>query len=551
MLLNTQAFCEWGRSADEPVELPLRSGCHVISDGNGGCWVNGAHGICHIDRLGDVTWDQVFDPLPEYYGPTGFPILTNRGEVIFTVDDMEWETRGEYPFDWEELTKCDIYIQKTNLDRELMWDEEGIQLNRPNLLQSVVGMYAGPIDNTYLIHSVRNSTYGRLQLINEEGDFLWGNDGIGSNLYYLSSKIVMSSDHCIIVARSVTVQRLLITKIDSVGEQLWNSRISPQDVYVRRNRLRASASDGAGGVLLAYEYERHITIDDTLRRYLGIRAMRISSEGDSLWTRQVYEREKGRGETRLGEIMQVNYVGSGHFFVAWADYGHALQVVALDINGGGLWDGPVDIKSDGIYYSKLNAVESYNSVCYAWIDRDPNRRENGEWVNQIWGQRISADGNRLWGDRGSAIIARVPSGSNYLYTTTTDGAGGMITALSYNSSLQMINRNGEIGVVLDPVGVDEEIDNRNPAIPSPILNIYPNPVNSHTNILFSLPHAGFTSLEVYDPLGRLIEELTPRRWMNAGNHSVSLDGMGFASGTYYIFVNSNGYAFSRPINFVK
>ena len=68
----------------------------------------------------------------------------------------------------------------------------------------------------------------------------------------------------------------------------------------------------------------------------------------------------------------------------------------------------------------------------------------------------------------------------------------------------MINRNGEIGVVL-PVGVDEENDNQIPPEPSPKLNIYPNPGNSHFHIEFNtgFPNESY-NYNIYNLMGRNI-----------------------------------------------
>jgi len=268
--------------------------------------------------------------------------------------------------------------------------------------------------------------------------------------------------------------------------------------------LNGAESDREGGVILVYEYERRVTIDDIERRYRGVNAVRISSDGDSLWTRQLYERYKIERED-YGTIRPIiNYAGAGRFFVAWADWHRdwvqTFQVVALNVDGEFFWDEPVSVKLSRSSYFRLNAIDSDFAVCYVW--RDGDDRENGPRIQQ-WGQRISLDGERMWGDHGRAIQARNVS-TSFL---TSDGNGGVITLADPDVSptLQMINRNGEIGVVL-PVSVGDDIDNRKSSIQNPQLNIYPNPGNSYFRIEFDtvIPNEMFR-YHIYNLMGKSIK----------------------------------------------
>ena len=52
---------------------------------------------------------------------------------------------------------------------------------------------------------------------------------------------------------------------------------------------------------------------------------------------------------------------------------------------------------------------------------------------------------------------------------------------------------------------------------------FPNPFNSQTTMVFSLPTEQFVSLAVYDLRGREIERLVHEH-LHAGDHSVTFDG---------------------------
>lgn len=67
---------------------------------------------------------------------------------------------------------------------------------------------------------------------------------------------------------------------------------------------------------------------------------------------------------------------------------------------------------------------------------------------------------------------------------------------------------------------------------------YPNPFNPLTNIRFGLPKESFTSISVYDLLGRRIADVFFGR-LQAGTHEVAWDGSAFPSGMYLLRLQAN------------
>ena len=457
-------------------------------------------------------------------------MLADNGDVIVAMNVYN-ENNG--------LT--DVYLQRINLDQEHVWGEAGIQLDTSSRYEGIIEVYKGPVNDTYLIHWVRRDedyrNYDlRLQLINGDGDFLWGIGGIGLNrdyLFSLLSKIVTTSDQCVIAAYTVEDDNegdIEVHKIASDGERLWSDRYIILGEDYRLRLLRDAESDRSGGAIILYDYLKYKSIDDSIT-YYGINVMRISGDGDSLWTRQVYEREKESGHDPFRQCEPIiNYAGSGRFFVAWVDYPRNIrktfQVVSLDIDGEYLWDEPVDIITSQVSAGSLDAVDSFEGVCYVW--REAAEREDG-WRLQQWGQRISADGERLWGDRGRAIQARNVDQSSI----TTDGNGGVITVVEYNPTVQMINRNGEIGVVLE-TPVDQDNDKHKSLNFSPQLFIYPNPGNTHFRIEYEtgIPNEMF-SYGIYNLLGRTI-----KTGIMMGGHTIINDLSPFSSGEYILRLQS-------------
>jgi hypothetical protein len=79
---------------------------------------------------------------------------------------------------------------------------------------------------------------------------------------------------------------------------------------------------------------------------------------------------------------------------------------------------------------------------------------------------------------------------------------------------------------------------------------YPNPFNPSTEIAFAIPKAGFTTIKVYDMLGKEVatlvnEELAP------GSYKTRLDGTSLASGSYVYVVTSGDFRMSKKMLLLK
>ena len=86
---------------------------------------------------------------------------------------------------------------------------------------------------------------------------------------------------------------------------------------------------------------------------------------------------------------------------------------------------------------------------------------------------------------------------------------------------------------------------------SAFLAARPNPFNPRTKIEFGLPREGRVTLRVYDIQGRLVSTLVNGR-MNAGNHTVELNGDKLPSGIYMMRLQSeDGAEVNRRITLLK
>ncbi len=79
---------------------------------------------------------------------------------------------------------------------------------------------------------------------------------------------------------------------------------------------------------------------------------------------------------------------------------------------------------------------------------------------------------------------------------------------------------------------------------------YPNPFNPSTEINFKLAESGFTTLKVYDMLGREVSTLVSEN-MTAGKHTVNFNASNLASGVYIYQLISKKNTLTRRMTLVK
>lgn len=75
---------------------------------------------------------------------------------------------------------------------------------------------------------------------------------------------------------------------------------------------------------------------------------------------------------------------------------------------------------------------------------------------------------------------------------------------------------------------------------------YPNPFNPSTTISFNLPNAEFTSLKVYDILGKQVAVLCEEELVS-GNHSIIWDASNNSSGIYFYKLISGNYSETKKM----
>ncbi|MDP8238867.1 MAG: T9SS type A sorting domain-containing protein, partial [Candidatus Hatepunaea meridiana] len=155
--------------------------------------------------------------------------------------------------------------------------------------------------------------------------------------------------------------------------------------------------------------------------------------------------------------------------------------------------------------------------------------EIGVYANgQLVGTGVLQDGVcgiAIWGDDPS--------------TTSKEGAGKDETL-----EIRLVDENGEHNIRYTVIEGDLKYTTNSILVISingietvpdefGITSIYPNPFNSKAAIRYNLTEAGAIQLNIYDLTGRLVRNLVNKK-LNAGSHSMMLDGSDLTSGFYFV-----------------
>ena len=79
---------------------------------------------------------------------------------------------------------------------------------------------------------------------------------------------------------------------------------------------------------------------------------------------------------------------------------------------------------------------------------------------------------------------------------------------------------------------------------------YPNPFNPSTTIEFTLPKTEFTTLKIFNILGKEVSTLVSNK-LNPGNHTYKFDGKNLASGVYYYQLIAGDYRQVKKMILIK
>lgn len=186
----------------------------------------------------------------------------------------------------------------------------------------------------------------------------------------------------------------------------------------------------------------------------------------------------------------------------------------------------------------------------------------------------SADSGATWSEVSSGLLDKdirslVRNGSGHIFAGTANGVFRTTnngdtweeqnTGLASRSIQSLsLDFNGVLyagvftGGVFKTLGSTTSVDEHRGNVPQSFVleQNYPNPFNPNTEIRFNIQAAGFTSLKVYDCLGREVATLLNEK-LAPGAYQRTFDGTGRASGVYFYRLSVNGFVATRKLMLLR
>jgi hypothetical protein len=278
---------------------------------------------------------------------------------------------------------------------------------------------------------------------------------------------------------------VLLIKTDALGDTLWTKTIEGRR-YDRANSIQQTVDGG------------YIVVGTT-RPFAGnddVWLIKTNALGDTLWTKTF----GGGGGNSVQQTADGGYIVAG---------GSDHWLIKTDVSGDTLWT-----KTFG--EGEGNSVQQTTDGGYIVA---------GEKNDDILLRKTDASGDTLW--------TKNFEGSGLSVQQTTDG-GYLVAGTNYDVLL--------IKIAPDLTNIQKKETKL--VTHYSLSQNYPNPFNPTTAINFTLPHSEFTTLTVYNILGKEVSTLVSKK-LNQGNHTFTFDGKHLASGIYYYQLTAGDY---REVN---
>lgn len=236
------------------------------------------------------------------------------------------------------------------------------------------------------------------------GHYLWGVEGKKIATGEVSPPEAISDGSGGTIVAWGDKNGLYVWRLDSAGNSIWTW----EEAYPELG-LRGITDDGSGGAILLRQ-----------DRNEQVYAQRISAEGVSLWG----ERGANIGRIQYAYMgMPIVSDGSGGTVVVWEDPNReGVYAQRISQDGKVLWSGdgvPITSRTDETERPQLIKDGTGNFII-TWTEHS---FEEG-FREIIYVQKLSADGNRLWGEQGILIHDSTEMQSDP--HLTADGSGGCI-----------------------------------------------------------------------------------------------------------------------------
>ncbi len=369
----------------------------------------------------------------------------------------------------------DVLLQYFSKDGETLWEEPLMVSDHPQQSWlSDCAMGVDDVGNAIITFSDTRTGNPDIQAykISPEGEFLWGDDGINCSLSSESEyepRMAVAENNTVYITwirpRATGTDQLVVTAIDEEGNKLLGEYglvfTSDSEEYYSDPYVVASAEDAIVVYSLnsgSFPYADRI-----------LYANKIDDEGNELWDSPALISDASgiAGFTDLSVISDKE----GGVFISWHDDRDN------DMNSSGFVqhvssDGDILLDDNGTEVATQINVERFNP--YVAVNDPENNEFSVFWrqtdadQNQagLYGQRINAAGERLWGDNGAEILpvgttfgmlygamAMDASNTMVIYSKTGEGTDEFMYAMALDAEAQAVWPGTSTAMSLNPSGI--------------------------------------------------------------------------------------------------
>ena len=284
-----------------------------------------------------------------------------------------------------------------------------------------------------------------VQKINSFGNHVWANGGLQlaltSGFQYYPQLISDGAGGAFIVwqdNRSGSDYDIYIQRISSTGISLWTANGVALCTAAGHQYNPQLASDGAGGVTVAWQDRRNSQYD--------VYAQRCSPNGEPLWTangQAVCSATSDQVDPRIAAD------GLSGVIIAWTDFRSGsgfsdIYAQRVSSSGQGSWaaNGVALCTASNTQWNAQMIANGAGGAIVAWQDRRAGTYEN------IFAQRLNASGQTQWTSNGVAVAAF--AGMQYSHQIASDQNSGAIIVWQdnrqgndYNIYAQRLNQSGQ------------------------------------------------------------------------------------------------------------
>jgi len=350
--------------------------------------------IIHSLIFAQIQWQE--NGIPVRHGENidwpGISVSTTDGNLVCVWSDTRNGDRG-------------IFAQKMSPDSELLWGEEGIEVNDAEKVQD--SPVAIATENNAVIVAWVDFRYEYtgdifVQKLDADGNLLWDADGVPLCLaedIQISLNLVSDENGGAFIIwlddRNAGGQDIYGTHILSSGDIAagWDANGNAIASGGGNHGQHTFCEDGTGGAIVAWCYQTYPPEGD-------VYVQRIAANGDLLWG------ANGIllcGVTGFQETPKMTPDGTGNFIISWRDKRNEnfgdIYAQRIDLNGSFLWGNDLEIYVG--YGKQENPRITQSSDQGAIITWEDGR--NNPMFQDIYAQKVDINGNLVWQPEGNPI----------------------------------------------------------------------------------------------------------------------------------------------------